>query len=377
SPVWYHSTVIVLIANFVRKILFPMAGGIIAAFAVAVLTAPKTEYPIIEIPIVVTSVATTTVTKVSPVSLKPKATSTAVKAKENPVLAMKRSLLSRILAGDTLKEADVNETARAATINIYCTARGDIMNPLSGTGIIISKDGYVLTNAHVAQYLLLSDRLDCVGRNGSPAKNAYALKFAYFPKSWLDANAKKILDENATSTGEGDFAILAITEVLGQPYPSEFPSLAPEFTDVFVEGTPLLLAAYPAGFLGGITLGYNLWLTSSVSQISKLYYFNDGGSTDLFSMDGNILSQKGASGGGAVSLLSGKLLGILTTVTEAETTGGRELMALSIPYIAGKYERAEGESLGAFLSRSPAENIARFEARRKELAKELVDTIAR
>ena len=66
----------------------------------------------------------------------------------------------------------VNSAARAALVNILCTSRGSV-RPISGSGVIIDSRGVILTNAHVAQYVLLAENpainLSCVIRTGSPA----------------------------------------------------------------------------------------------------------------------------------------------------------------------------------------------------------------
>ena len=131
--------------------------------------------------------------------------------------------------------------------------------------------------------------------------------------------------------------------------PTLFPYSTPETEEIFIIETPVLLAAYPAGFLGGIVLQRDLWLTSSVSNIEKNYYFNSPSTTDLFSIKGNILSQKGASGGAVTSLISGNLLGIITTATGEKITGDRELTAVTLPYIKMVFEKESGKKFLDFL----------------------------
>gem|GEM_PF-4080267 len=370
--------------TILRNILLPMLLGIAGAFVIAVLAAPKHESPLASIdvlpsPLAATTTQATSTKKIQTTAEKPKpkvTTTEAAKAKVDPVLAMKQALLSRIVAGDILSEAAVNEEVRKAVVNIYCTSPSDALNPLSASGVIVSKGGLVLTNAHVAQYVLLTKHLSCVARTGSPASPTYTLGVAYFPEIWLNENAAKITEENPTSTGEHDYAFLAITGMVtpGVPLP-DLPFVAPEWSDVVFEGTPMVLAAYPAGFLGGLSVATNLWLTSSVGDIWKLYYFTDPAQIDLFSTNGNIVSQKGASGGAAVSLLSGKLLGMLTTVSEAETTGGRELMALTLPYIARNFEKQEGYPLATFMEQSPLASVLAFENKRKAFSDRLLKVL--
>lgn len=123
-------------------------------------------------------------------------------------------------------------------------------------------------------------------------------------------------------------------------------------------GTPVLLSAYPAGFLGGIETDKNLWLTVSPSVIEKLYYFNEASTTDLFSVKGNIVSQKGASGGAVMSLILGNLLGVITTATDSKMTSDRDLTAITTLYVKKVFEKESGQNLNGFLS-TPMETLVK------------------
>lgn len=265
----------------------------------------------------------------------------------------------------------LNTLVRGSVINIFCTTKsGGDLRPLSGSGIIISKNGIILTNAHIGQYFLIRDYkvkdfLTCVGRTGSPAYPEYKLELVYLPDEWLTENAEKINDENPLSTGENDYAFVVITgSTSGRELSNidNLPYLEGETKDMFAPKDSVMLAAYPAGFLGGIIIQKDLWLVSSISTISKLFYFNNPEKIDLFTVHGNIISQKGASGGAVVSLNSGKLLGIITTATtNTKTTSERELSVLTFPYIKSQFEKNSGKTLETFLLENPADLISDFD----------------
>lgn len=315
------------------------------------------------------NVAATTTAPVSVATKKSTTTATSTKANTGALPILKKE--APIEKKAIIDVDKLNTLVRGSVINIFCTTKtGGDLRPLSGSGIVISKTGIILTNAHIGQYFLLRDYkvkdfLTCLGRTGSPAYPTYKLELVYLPDVWLTENAKKINDENPLSTGENDYAFVVITgSISGNQIPNidNLPYLEGETRDVFAPKDNVLLAAYPAGFLGGIIIQKDLWLASSISTISKLYYFNDPEKIDLFTIEGNIISQKGASGGAVVSLTTGKLLGIITTATtNAKTTDERELSALTLAYIKSQFEKSSGKTLSSFLEKPTADLIADFD----------------
>ncbi|MDP3957906.1 MAG: serine protease [bacterium] len=367
------------------KVVVPLVTGLIALFGIA--PPPSHVYVPEKVSPAAVALPVATPTLPSPASPVKKAATVATATPEQKtaaaaspevkISALKRSILAQIDRGERLPTEEVNARVRSTLMNVFCTTRvGGDFSSISGTGIVISGTGLVLTNAHLAQYLLLKDyggkdSLTCVGRTGNPVVPVYTLELAYIPRSWVEENASKIRDERAVGTGEHDFAFLAVTGMVsGAPLPP-LPYAALETEDVFVTGTPVLLAAYPAGFLGGILVSNNLWLTSSADDIDLLYYFNDKTNIDAFSVTGNILSQKGASGGAVVSLLSGKLLGMITTATDAATTGERDLTALTLTYIKSEFEKDTGKAFERFLDAPPAALVKEFD----EHARRALETI--
>ena len=239
----------------------------------------------------------------------------------------------------TKSQEQINTETRAALVNILCMPQTGLSSGISGSGVVVDSRGVILTNAHVAQFFLLRDYLQpgnvsCVVRVGSPAQERYTATLLYLPPAWVAENASQIKAAQATGTGEQDFAFLLITGRTdpSAALPATFPHLAMDRTYVDI-GEPMLLAAYPAGFLGNESVQKNLYISSAIAYVTQLFSFNSAKNVDLFSIGGTVVSQGGSSGGAAVRLTDGKLAGIIVTETVAATTGERDLRALSLAHI--------------------------------------------
>lgn len=235
----------------------------------------------------------------------------------------------------------INTDTRGALANILCTAKdGDQFKPLSGTGVFIDPRGVILTNAHVAQYLLLmggdeaSNLLECTIRVGNPAENRYRADTLFISPHWIEENAKNLLEENAKERGDYDYALLIVTGATNPEakLPDSFPALPlreeplnPDTKDAF------LAAGYPAGFLGGIATQRALWSTASFATITERYTFT-ADTLDLVGLGGSILAQKGSSGGALVDY-EGGLAGLIVTATLEGATDARDIRALTTDYI--------------------------------------------
>lgn len=251
----------------------------------------------------------------------------------------------------------INKSTRGAIVNILCmTESSGYFNPISGSGIIINKKGVILTNAHIAQYFLLRDYIkkdfvSCSIRMGSPSQSLYKAEPLYISEEWIINNYQNITQQNYSENGESDYAFLLITETINNEnkLPNEFPWVDYDTEESTVEvGANVLLAGYPAGFLGGITIQKDLNIATTIEQIKKLYTFVET-TLDLISLGGSVLAQKGSSGG-AVMNNQNKLVGLIVTTTESKLTQERDLRAITLAHINRDLQKQIDFDIKNFLS---------------------------
>lgn len=264
---------------------------------------------------------------------------------------------------DPKTDAELYTLARSAIVNIYCESRGRL-GSISGSGVIIDPRGVIVTNAHVAQYLLLVPyeemKIQCFIRTGSPSQNRYKAELLFLPAPWIAEHAADIAAKRPTGTGEHDYALLYITNTLdGTPLPSSFPYLPFDTREAIAfSGDRVLLAGYPAEFAIQGSRGTTLYPTSVFTRVGELMTFADR-SVDMISLGGAVLAQSGSSGGAVVNLW-GKLVAVISTTSAGATTAERELRAVTLFYLNRDLQTQTGQDLSSFLSGSLSEQSSRF-----------------
>jgi hypothetical protein len=341
--------------------------------------------------IVENKTATTTAPMLQPeevlAATAPTTISTPTKATTTPTKP-KQVVVKKIVTATTTEDAPVvpksaaefiqiNETARKAAVNILCTAKGSDLNPISGTGVVISPDGLVVTNAHVGQYFLLKDFrqkdfMDCVIRTGSPAYPRYHAELVFLSPTWANANKTILKDANPKGTGEYDYSFLRITDAIDGSELPKFNYIPGNTREKIQIGEPVLLVGYPAGFLGGISILQGVNATSAMTLIQDVFTFK-ANTIDLLAVGGTVLSQKGASGGGVVDQ-DATLIGIISTSSNGDTTSDRQLNAISMAYINRKFYEETNGSLYDLLTGDIKAYAKKFqETKVPELFKTLTD----
>lgn len=258
----------------------------------------------------------------------------------------------------------VNVSTRAALVNIYCWSTNGLLRPISGSGVFVDAKGVILTNSHVAQYVLLAEsgtvNLQCHIRAGAPAKAAWRAHVLYISPAWIKKHAADIKKDRPLGTGEHDYALLyAGAPVDGTIRPTAFPYISPDTRDTIgFTGDQVLAASYPAEFLGTIASNSSLYPVTSLTEIENLYTL-DTRTVDVVSIGSVIGAQSGSSGGAVVNAWS-RLIGIITTTSDGKTTGERDLRAITLSYIDRDLEAQSGSSLAATLERDPAAQSVAF-----------------
>lgn len=274
-----------------------------------------------------------------------------------------------------LPEETLNVNARNALVNILCIVNSG--QSVSGSGTLIDSRGIVLTNAHVGQYILLSEvssNVICTARTGAPAKPAWKMRTLYMPATWVEEHAKDLRSPQPKGTGEHDYALFLLEPLPDTSAPNATPMLYDTREGVSFEGDSVLVAAYPAGFVGAQIIQNGLYPVTTFANLGRLYTFKET-SIDVLSLGGVIVAQGGSSGGAVVNRW-GRLVGIIVTTSEGATTAERDLRAITLAHVDRSMRQHTGLSLREFLGSDILAHANDFRVNHlSELAQKLVDEI--
>jgi len=253
----------------------------------------------------------------------------------------------------SLGAATIDESVSDALVNIFCEYKTDTYaRTTTGTGFFIHENGVILTNAHVAQFLLLESvdttvrDAHCVIRTGDPATPKYHADLLFISPTWILNNARLITSPHPRGTGEYDYALLYISESLtDEPIPKSFPAL-PVYTELLsrtLRGTTVVTAGYPAEELSRNGKESPLEPRVAETTLGELYTFGSN-YADIFSIAESPVGEQGASGGPVISDSLGTI-GLIVTKGDQEVEGERSLRALTLSYINRTITEETGFSL--------------------------------
>ncbi|MFT5036612.1 MAG: hypothetical protein ACI9VM_000174 [Candidatus Azotimanducaceae bacterium] len=241
---------------------------------------------------------------------------------------------------DGVRVEEINTTkVPDALVNIYCTYKTDnYVRTNTGTGFFIDSAGVILTNAHVAQFLILetvnkTGETECIIRAGDPAKPLYKAELLHISPAWILKHADLIAQENPQGTGERDYALLFVTAGLDNaPMPARFPYLSFDTSLLSTKmlDQEVLVAGYPAETFFEDGPDAELRPQSASSTVTDMFTFGSN-YADIVSIAGSVIGEHGASGGPILNS-EGKVIGLISTKGSPEEGSG-SLRALTLSYV--------------------------------------------
>ncbi len=243
---------------------------------------------------------------------------------------------------NTIDDQPTADVVKGALVNIYCQYKtNEYIRTTTGTGFFINPKGVILTNAHVAQFLLLKDTKDsvvsteCVIRTGDPATSKYHAELLYISPTWIFENADLITNETPRGTGERDYALLYISKSIDStPLPTRFSSLPVDVALLSrnIIGASVMTAGYPAGALARGGADAELTPVIASTTIRTLYTFGSN-YADIFSISESPVGEEGASGGPIVTESDTDAIGLIVTKGDTDTEGAHSLRAITLSYV--------------------------------------------
>jgi len=281
------------------------------------------------------------------------------KAEAIPSILLENARYQGATALDAFTAATATATPVEALVNIYCTYQSDdVIRATTGTGFFIDSAGVVLTNAHVAQSLILADVVgdsECVIRTGNPAVPEYTADLLYISPAWLREHAGIINETAPKGTGERDYALLYINGTVdNDPMPARFPTINYTTNELFIrnQGDQVAATGYPAQtlFLQGADV--DLIPRSAETNITEIMTFGNN-QADVISIGGTIVGEQGSSGG-PITNQQGAVIGVIVTRGDDVQFGTGSLRGITMAYI----DRTMREDTGYGLAHNTAGDLA-------------------
>lgn len=247
-------------------------------------------------------------------------------------------------------------------VNILCIRQiGNKISLTTGSGVIISSSGVVLTNAHVAQQFLLKDAgYNCTLRRENIPLYGFNAVPLYISETWIEENYRQINNSSPTGTGKYDYALLLIT---GNTNPTlalpTFPSLKINTDSNFLDaGDMVTIAGYPGKITSSLEIAKNTELQTDRVRIREIFTLG-ANTVDVVATGDTTVAQRGSSGGGAFK--DNVLGGIIVSTNTGSSAGYLVANILTLSYINREIKNETGRNLSSFINGNLQKQAEDFE----------------
>ncbi|MEI6553183.1 MAG: serine protease [bacterium] len=243
-----------------------------------------------------------------------------------------------------------------SAVNIRCENKtNNTLKVITGSGVLISSSGLILTAAHVAAPVYAKQNGDnsytCVARIRNPATGSYPIKIVFIDPIWI-SKYYTMFDKTYSETGENDIALLQIDSAssvkisdtdIANLNKGTYANLNSDSVGI---GDIATIKAYPSDIYGKAGIFTALPRQSETNSIEGLLNFDGSANTpyDLLETKPSSLGQSGASGGGIFNN-QGQLIGIISNMISSDVLLKNKIRALSINYIDNRIKNNLGMSI--------------------------------